>query len=109
MHVFSTTGNAVIAKPAENRHLLATSPEFYDRLKDTYDDRFYRQEVLGEYLSFDGNAVYSSFQHRLTSTREPSCSFIYGPKNGLFWAAIQLQVTTYLIHENGYSHVRTKI
>jgi len=52
---------AILAKPAENRHLLATTPDFYDRLKDSYDDRFYRQEVLGEYLSFDGNAVYSSF------------------------------------------------
>jgi hypothetical protein len=52
---------AIVAKPSENRHLLATTPDFYERLKESYDERFYRQEVLGEYLSFDGNAVYSSF------------------------------------------------
>lgn len=52
---------AIIAEPSENTFLLASTPEFYDRLKDSYDERFYRQEVLGEYLSFDGNCVYSSF------------------------------------------------
>ena len=53
---------AVVATPSENRHLLASTPQFYERLKDSYDERFYRQEVLGEYLSFDGNCVYSSFE-----------------------------------------------
>jgi len=64
---------AVFAQPAENTHLLASTPEFYDRLKDSYDERFYRQEVLGEYLSFDGNAVYSSFarETHLTDKLDP--------------------------------------
>jgi len=52
---------AIQAKPAENKHMLASTPEFYDRLKESYDERFYRQEVLGEYLSYDGNCVYSAF------------------------------------------------
>lgn len=52
---------AIVAEPSENRHLLAATPDFYERLKESYDERFYRQEVLGEYLSFDGNCVYSSF------------------------------------------------
>ena len=52
---------AIIAKPAENRHLLNSTPDFYERLKDSYDERFYRQEVLGEYLSLGGSCVYTAF------------------------------------------------
>ena len=52
---------AVIAPPKENRHLLEKTPDFYDRLKDSYDPKFYEQEVLGMYLSMDGGRVYSGF------------------------------------------------
>jgi hypothetical protein len=52
---------AVIAPPKENRHLLVKTPDFYDRLKDSYDPKFYEQEVLGMYLSMDGGRVYSGF------------------------------------------------
>ncbi len=49
----------VLAKPKENRYLLAKTPDFYLRLQDSYDESFYRQEVLGEYLAMDGSRVYS--------------------------------------------------
>jgi hypothetical protein len=52
---------AIIAKPEENRFLLAKVPDFYKRLADSYDDRFYRQEVCGEYLALDASRVYGSF------------------------------------------------
>jgi hypothetical protein len=52
---------AIIAKPFENRHLLQRIPDFYDRLKDSYDERFYQQEVLGSYLNLTGGTVYTSF------------------------------------------------
>jgi len=61
---------AIQAKPAENRHVLKSTPEFYDRLKESYDERFYRQEVLGEYLSYDGNCVYSSFERNTHLTTD---------------------------------------
>jgi hypothetical protein len=51
----------VVARPFENRHLLARVPDFYERLRDSYDEKFYRQEVMGTYLSLTGGAVYSSF------------------------------------------------
>lgn len=55
-------GYAVIrAKPFENRHLLGTVDDFYERLKDSYDQKFYDQEVMGNYLNMDGGRVYSSF------------------------------------------------
>jgi hypothetical protein len=52
---------AVQAKPFENRHLLDKIGDFYDRLKESYDEKFYEQEVLGSYLSMDGGRVYSAF------------------------------------------------
>jgi hypothetical protein len=54
----------VQAAPFENRHLLAKIGDFYDRLKDSYDERFYQQEVLGEYVSMEGGRVYSAFDRR---------------------------------------------
>jgi len=50
-----------LAKPFENRHLLAEVPDYYERLKRSYDDKFYSQEVMGEYLNLHAGQVYSSF------------------------------------------------
>jgi hypothetical protein len=52
---------AVQAQPFENRHLLDKIGDFYERLRDSYDEKFYQQEVLGSYLSMDGGRVYSAF------------------------------------------------
>ena len=52
---------AIQARPFENRHLLARVNDFYDRLKDSYDEKFYQQEVLGSYLSMEGGRVYTAF------------------------------------------------
>jgi hypothetical protein len=51
----------IVAKAAENRHLLEKIPDFYDRLKQSYDESFFRQEVMGEYLSLSGGKVYTAF------------------------------------------------
>jgi len=51
----------VLAEPNENRYLLAKTPDFYLRLKGSYDERFYAQEVLGDYLAMDGSRVYWAF------------------------------------------------
>jgi hypothetical protein len=69
------------AKGSENRHLLGRDPDFYERLRDSYDERFYAQEVLGEYLSQDGNRVYSSFV-QTDHVQELSLS----PQLPLLWA-----------------------
>ncbi len=55
----------IVAKPFENRHILDQIPDFYDRLKRSYDERFYRQEVLGEYLATDSNRVYATFDRKV--------------------------------------------
>ena len=53
---------AIIAQPFENRHLLEKVPDFYERLKKSYDENFYQQEVLGQYLSLHGALVYNAFR-----------------------------------------------
>ncbi len=50
-----------LAKANENRHLLEKVPDFYERLKASYDATFYEQEVLGEYLNPKGGLVYHAF------------------------------------------------
>jgi hypothetical protein len=56
--------DVVIARPFENRYILDKIPDFYERLKSSYDERFYRQEVLGEYLAVETNRVYVAFERK---------------------------------------------
>ena len=53
--------DVVLARPYENRHVLDSIPDFYDRLKSSYDARFFEQEVLGEYLNVQAGVVYRGF------------------------------------------------
>jgi hypothetical protein len=71
----------VYAKPAENRHLLGRDPEFYNRLRESYDEKFYAQEVLGSYLNLDGSRVYSSFEQS-----EHVTDLSVDPRRPILWA-----------------------
>lgn len=51
----------VVAPAFENRFLLDKIPNFYKRLAQSYDENFYKQEVLGAYLNMTGGLVYDSF------------------------------------------------
>jgi hypothetical protein len=53
--------DVTVAKPMENRHILEKVPDFYERLRRSYDDVFFRQEVLGEYLNTSEGRVYHAF------------------------------------------------
>ncbi len=55
---------AVVAKAFENRHLLDRIPDFYERLRRSYDEKFFRQEVLGEYVNSGGGRVYDQFDRK---------------------------------------------
>jgi hypothetical protein len=72
---------AIQARPFENRHLLERVKDFYDRLKDSYDEKFYQQEVLGSYLSMEGGRVYAAFD-RATHLQALQAN----PKQPLRWA-----------------------
>jgi hypothetical protein len=54
----------IIARPFENRFLLDRIPDYYERLKASYDSRFYEQEVLGEYLELHAGRVYYAFDRK---------------------------------------------
>jgi len=49
---------SVRARPGEN---VALPEDFYERLKHSYDERFYRQEALGEYLNIFSGRTYYAF------------------------------------------------
>lgn len=55
---------AILAKPFENRHLLDKVPDFYDRLRSSYDERFFEQEVMGAYVNLSAGRVYYAFERR---------------------------------------------
>jgi len=50
------------ADPFENRYILDAVPDYYERLKSSYDPEFYQQEALGAYLNRHAGLVYTSFQ-----------------------------------------------
>ena len=53
--------DVIQARPFENRFLLEQIPDFYERLKGSYDEVFYQQEALGQYLHQRGGLVYHAF------------------------------------------------
>ncbi|MBV8553646.1 MAG: terminase family protein [Acidobacteriaceae bacterium] len=55
----------VKAKAFENRFLLERTPDYYERLESSYDPKFYRQEVLGEYLNSRADRVYYCFDRKV--------------------------------------------
>ena len=52
---------AILAIPYENIHILEKVPDFYERLKRSYAEKFFEQEALGAYLNVNSGAVYNSF------------------------------------------------
>jgi len=69
---------AVVAKPFEN---VALPADFYDRLKGSYDERFYEQEVLGKYLNVFAGQVYWAFDRDTQVGDYP-----YNPQQPLYWS-----------------------
>jgi hypothetical protein len=56
---------AIQASPFENRFLLEHVPDFYERLRGSYDETFFRQEVLGDYLNVGAGLVYHAFDRNV--------------------------------------------
>jgi phage terminase large subunit len=52
---------AVQATPFENVVVTRAAPDYYSNLEHSYDEKFYRQEVLGEYLDMYSGSVYHAF------------------------------------------------
>lgn len=71
----------VLARPFENSYLLGKTPDYYERLESSYDPKFYRQEVLGEYLNSKADRVYHCFDPRVHLAEH-----CYDPTRPLMWA-----------------------
>ncbi len=71
----------VRARPFENRFLLNQTPDYYERLESSYDPKFYRQEVLGDYLNSRADRVYHCFNPAVHVVRRN-----YDPGKALLWA-----------------------
>jgi hypothetical protein len=70
---------AIRATPRENIHLPS---DYYDQLARSYDERFYRQEVLGEFLSLRSGTVYHAFDR----ARNLSPTIQYRPDAQFCWS-----------------------
>ncbi len=73
--------DCIRAKPFENRFLLDKTPDYYERLENSYDPKFYKQEALGEYLNSRADKVYHCFDAGVNVA-----SHRYEPSKPLLWA-----------------------
>jgi len=69
------------AQPFENRHILEGIPDYYERLKSSYDPQFFQQEVLGAYVNRHAGLVYTSFDRKRNV-----CPVTSDPRAALYWA-----------------------
>ena len=72
---------AILARPFENIAVLDRQPDYYEQLKVSYDEPFYRQEALGEYLNVFTGRVYQAYSE---ANKAPDLRF--APEVGLCWA-----------------------
>jgi len=70
---------ATLASPRENRYVTETG--MYDALQAGYDERLYKQEVLGEYLALNSGSAYYAFDRRVNVKDLP-----YDHRLPLCWA-----------------------
>jgi hypothetical protein len=73
--------DTIIAKAFENTFILDKVPDFYERLRRSYDENLYQQEALGQYVSLQAGLVYTAFS-RSDHTRSLQVS----PNRPLLWA-----------------------
>jgi Terminase large subunit, T4likevirus-type, N-terminal/Terminase RNaseH-like domain len=72
---------AIIAAPGENLAVLSRRPDYYDQLKKSYSEPFFRQEALGEYLNTKTGRAYEAW-----SEANLDASLRFEPGHGLCWA-----------------------
>ena len=72
---------AILARPFENVAVLKRQPDYYEQLKASYDERFYQQEALGEYLNVTSGRVYHAY-----SEANKASDLRFAPEAGLCWS-----------------------
>ena len=98
---------AILARAGENVKILLQQPDYYNHLKTSYGDLFYRQEALGEYLNIFAGRVYYAY-----SEANEVADLRFVPQVGLCWALdFNVDPMTAVIaqHVNGRFHVLEEI
>lgn len=72
---------AILAQPRENSFMLAGTPDYYKNLESSYDDLFFRQEVMGEYLNVHSGRTYHAF-----TEDNVKADLTYTPHSRLLWS-----------------------
>ena len=54
-----------LAAPFENRFILDIVPDYYERLRTSYEEGFYMQEAMGSYVNARADLVYRAFSRDL--------------------------------------------
>jgi hypothetical protein len=73
---------AILAGPRENVAVLQKNPKYYEELKASYDDKFYRQEAEGEYLNIFSGRVYYGYEPE----KNDADVIAFSPHKRLNWA-----------------------
>lgn len=71
---------AVLAGPTENLAVLAKNPNYYEDMRKSYDELFYRQECLGEYLNVFSGRVYHAYDSAFHDSPQQ-----FDPRRPLAW------------------------
>jgi hypothetical protein len=72
---------AVLAGARENVVVLRNNPAYYEELKASYDEKFYRQEAEGEYLNIFSGRVYHAYE-----AEQNDAPVAFNPHKRLNWA-----------------------
>lgn len=70
-----------MAAAFENTHVLDLVPDYYERLKTSYEESFYLQEAMGSYINYKGRLVYPAFSRQVNVAKQA----IY-PSLPLLWS-----------------------
>ena len=73
--------DVILAKPFENKYVLEAVPDYYERLRTSYEESFYLQEAMGSYINARGRVVYRSFSRELNIAESP-----VDPRLPLLWS-----------------------
>jgi hypothetical protein len=71
----------VLAAPFENKYILDVVPDYYERLKTSYDETFYLQEAMGSYINSGGKLVYRAFDRQVNIMES-----LVDPRLPLLWS-----------------------
>ncbi len=108
--------DVILAAPFENKYILDVVPDYYERLRTSYDESFYLQEAMGSYINSTGNLVYRAFSRDLNVAQceidprlpllwsldfnvDPMCSVVAQRSHDSLWVIDEIALSGALTEE----------